>query len=281
MHTAQQCILCGASSFDTVLRKGPWQYRQCRSCGLVCLCPRPGQQELLKNYADYLPPGDKEIRQWEQMMRPVIRTSADMIEKKFSPRRGKLLDIGCGYGFFLQEMKSRGWDVAGVEISKTGRQHAQKFFGIHAYDEPLEKLQLRKQSFDAVTLFYVVEHVANPEALLHAVQRLLRPGGLLLLRWPHSTPIVKMLGPLAGRLDLYHTPYHLYDFSPQTIKKLLERTGFRDITTMIAGYTLPPAPAPRMASCIFGSLGEVLSSITHGKLLLPGVSKTTLAVKRD
>jgi SAM-dependent methyltransferase len=280
MHTDHQCIICHASDFTAILRTGPWQYLRCRSCGLVCLWPRPGDQELLQNYAGYLPAGDKEIRQWEQMMRPVIRTSADMIEKKLAPHRGMLLDIGCGYGFFLHEMKSRGWDVAGIEISETGRRHAKNSFDISVYAEPIERLPFPESSFDVVTLFYVIEHIADPEALLFAVKRILKPGGLLLLRWPHSTPLVKILGPLSGGLDLYHTPYHLYDFSPQTIHKLLERAGFSDITTMIAGATLPPRPGPRMASWLFGSLGEILSSVSNGRLLLPGVSKTTLAVKR-
>jgi ubiquinone/menaquinone biosynthesis C-methylase UbiE len=146
------------------------------------------------------------------------------------------------------------------------------------HDQPLEQLGLPKQSFDVATLFYVIEHVLDPMNVLREVKRVLRPGGLVLVRWPHSTPIVKILGPLSKRVDLFHTPYHLYDFSPRTMEKMLSLCGFRNIETSIVGNTRPAKALNRWASRIFGQAGELLSTATRGRLLLPGVSKTTLAL---
>lgn len=212
-------------------------------------------------------------------MKPVVSKSADLIESRSKTGRGKLLDVGCGYGFFLQEMKSRGWQVKGIEISQHGRQYAKRTWNLEIFSEPLENLQLPENTFDVVTLFYVIEHVLEPLDLLKAVRRVLKPTGLVLLRWPHTTPIVKLLGPLSRRLDLYHTPYHLYDFSSETIKKLLKQAGFRSVETTIAGYTLPSSRSSRWSSMLFGHFGEILSSLSHSRILFPGVSKTTLAHK--
>jgi SAM-dependent methyltransferase len=251
------------------------------NCGLVSLYPRPTVQELMENYEDYLPVHPEEIDKWEKMMKPVVNKSADLIESQINTGRGRLLDVGCAYGFFLHEMQSRGWQVEGVEISGTGKQYVQNTWGINVYPEPLENLDIPENSFDVITLFYLIEHVGDPLELLNKVNRILKPGGLILLRWPHSTPTVRILGPLSKKLDLYHTPYHLYDFSPKTMKKLLTLSGFKDVETMIGGYTLPSREIYRWTSVSFSGLGEFLYRLSGGKILLPGVSKTTIAVKAN
>jgi len=281
MSNSGHCILCHTSSFRIIHRKEQWLYHRCLNCGLVLLHPRPTQRALLENYEDYLPVQPEEINRWGMMMKPVIRRSADLIESGSKSGKGRLLDIGCGYGFFLHEMKSRGWQVEGIEVSRTGRRYARDKWDVPVHSRPLEDLGLPENAFDVVTLFYVIEHVLDPPVLLAEVRRVLKPGGLVLLRWPHSTPIVSVLGPFSGRLDLYHTPYHLYDFSPKTIDKLLVLSGFCRIQTMIGGYTRPSPRLARWASTAFGQLGEALYFLSCGNILLHGVSKTTLAVKKE
>lgn len=233
----------------------------------------------MKNYQVYLPRQPEEIRKWEIMMKPVFDKSADLIESRTRTDRGRLLDIGCGYGYFLQDMKCRGWKVEGIEVSEVGRDFVRETWDIQVYAEPLESLALPENLFDVVTLFYVIEHVDNPLALLREVNRILKPGGLVFLRWPHSTPIIRILGPFSGKLDLYHTPYHLYDFSPSTMEKMLESCGFKETKTMIVGNTRPSKKLDRWTSVIFGEVGEAVYYLSRGHLLLPGISKTTLATK--
>jgi SAM-dependent methyltransferase len=214
------------------------------------------------------------------MMKPVIQTSADLIESHARTHERDILDVGCGYGFFLKEMASRGWRMEGVEISEAGRCHAARTWGMEIHSQPLEELGLPESRFDVVTLFYVIEHVVDPVGLLKEVHRILKPGGLIFLRWPHSTPIVWFLGPLSRYLDLYHTPYHVYDFNPSTMRRLLDRCGFRDIQTRIGGYTRPHDNMGRWASGFFGRLGEMVYSLSGRNVLLPGVSKSTYGFKR-
>jgi len=280
MSGKDPCILCGSRIFQKFHERGPWEYRLCRGCGLVSLYPPPESRALEKGYWSYLPEDPAKIRAWERMMEPVIGCAVRQIETSRRGARGRVLDVGCGYGFFLAAMRAKGWEAEGVELSPTGRRYALDHLGLRVYSRPLEELRLPADSYDVVTLFYVIEHLPDPLKTLREVHRILAPGGLLLIRWPHTTPIVKALGPLSRRLDLYHTPFHLLDFSPGTISLALRSSGFTRMKTGIAGNTRDPRMLHRLSSIVFAGLAEILSKATAGKVLLPGVTKTTLAVKR-
>jgi SAM-dependent methyltransferase len=279
MNQPEPCILCNSSRFRVMHRVGSWHYLCCLECSLVSLHPRPDNSVLLEKYNDYLPVQPEKITQWESMMKPVYARAIEMIKSRIGTRPEVLLDIGCGHGFFLQQMKSLGWKVEGIEVSEVGRNYTEQRCGIHVYGQPLDELNLPPNSYHVVTLFYVIEHIANPVKLLKEVYRILRPDGLLLLRWPHSTPAVMLIKPLAHIFDLYHTPYHLYDFSPKTMAHMLSVCGFRDVKTVIGGYTIPRQKLKRYTAKTMGYLGETLYNISHGHLLLPGASKTSLAIK--
>lgn len=274
------CMLCHGRGWKTIHRKGPWKYLRCMDCGLVHFYPPPEAAKAIVAYDDYLDHHTGEIADWRRMMQPVVTRSADLIESRRDGLGGTILDIGCGYGFFLNEMRLRGWQTQGIEISPAGREYAQNRFGLRVAHQPAEAMEWPDARFDVITLFYVIEHLLDPPAMLHRVRRWLKPDGLLLLRWPHSTPIVRLLGPLAARLDLYHTPFHIYDFSPRTMQRMLRQCGFSRIETVIGGYTRPARRATRWCSILTGKLGEFIQNRSRGRLLLPGLSKTTLARKR-
>ena len=85
-----------------------------------------------------------------------MEKSSRLIESEKEGRAGKLMDIGCGYGFFLGEMKSRGWQVQGIEVSNTGRQYTLDKWGIQVHSKALEELSISENFFDVVTLFYEI-----------------------------------------------------------------------------------------------------------------------------
>jgi 2-polyprenyl-3-methyl-5-hydroxy-6-metoxy-1,4-benzoquinol methylase len=279
IKSTEPCILCHAIEYKTIHQRNQYRYFRCLNCKLVSLYPRPTLQMLKEYYRNYLPDKPEDINKWEAMIRPVVTKAADLIN--FGSRTGgkKMLDVGCGYGFLLKEMKARGWDAKGLEVSQTGREYARRNLNIPIYSEPMENLGLPANTFDVVTLLYVIEHIFNPLSLLSEINRVLKPEGLILIRWPHSTPVVKILGPFSKKLDLYHTPYHLYDFSPKTIERMLLLTGFRSVKTLISGHTMPSDRLACWSSTIFGKLSDFLFYFSKGKILLPGVSKITLAFK--
>jgi SAM-dependent methyltransferase len=128
-------------------------------------------------------------------------------------------------------------------------------------------------------MFYVLEHLPDPMGALRKAYDLLDPGGILLVRVPHTTPIVRMLSPFGIGGSLYDAPFHLHDFSPAVLRNMLLKAGFAEIRTFPGRPTRPQRPGPRAASVLFGTLARGLYSASGGRFLLPGVSKTTVARK--
>jgi SAM-dependent methyltransferase len=213
------------------------------------------------------------------MMKPVFHRAANLLEQNRG--NGRLLDVGTGFGFFLVEMKKRGWEAAGVEISQKAMDYARDVIGVVIFAGPLEKADLPDNHFDAVTAFYVIEHISQPLDFLRECHRILKPGGLLLLRYPHTTPIKNVLHLFGIKNRLYDLPAHLSDFSPKMIQQCLERTGFGKCQHLIGGYTLPNDLGKRISSVLFGGIAEALFYLSGKMFLFPGVSKNVLAFKGD
>ena len=280
------CPLCEASGGNPIHREGSFRMVRCPSCQFIYLNPRPTNEALLHFYQCYLPEEASSIESWQRMMEPVFKKAAHLLQRYKASLPAaieelRLLDVGTGFGFFLSEMKSRGWEVMGVEISEKAMDYARDVLGRRVYPGPLEKVGFPENHFEAVTAFYVIEHLPNPMAFFKECHRILKPGGLLLLRYPHTTPIKNLLRFLGIENQLYDLPAHLSDFSPETIQRCLERIEFESCQHLIGGHTLPESLGKRTASSIFGNLSEALFYLSMKKFLFPGVSKTILAFKKD
>jgi len=273
-----RCALCGRDRTRVILREDHWRYFRCDDCGLIFLHPQPSLDYLNEHYQEYLPSLPEEIAAWRRLMEGVCRKTQSLIAARVSSP-GRLLDVGCGYGFFLHHMSRRGWRVEGIEISATARHHARTHLRLDVSSIPLPRPEWADGTFDVVSLLYVIEHLPDPAAVLREARRLLRPGGLLVLRWPNTTPIARVLKPWSGRLRLYQAPSHLFDFSRETITRLLDQVGFHEIHSTIGGWTLPKNPLACFVSVVTGVLGETLAGLTRDRFLLPGLSKTTLATR--
>jgi len=273
------CPLCGEPESFPLHQERSFQMVRCSSCQFIYLNPRPTSEFLLRFYQDYLPENGSSIKAWQRMMESVFKRAANLIQQYKG--KGELLDVGSGFGFFLSEMKNRGWDVTGIEISQKAMNYARDVLGLTIHPGPLEKANFPDDYFDAVTGFYVIEHLPYPMAFLRECHRILKPGGLLLLRYPHTTPIKNLLQIFGIKNRLYDLPAHLSDFSPKMIQRCLEKIGFGKCQHLIGGYTFPGDPGKRTASVLFGSLSEVFFYLSLGKLLFPGVSKTILAFKEE
>jgi len=273
------CPLCEGSKGEPLHLEGSFQMVRCPSCQFIFLNPRPTIESLYYFYQQYLPEEETSIESWEKMMKPVFHRAGNLLKQY--RRKGRLLDVGSGFGFFLSEMKNRGWDVTGIEISQKAMDYARDVLGLTIHPGPLEKANFPDDYFDAVTGFYVIEHLPYPMVFLRECHRILKPGGLLLLRYPHTTPIKNLLQIFGIKNRLYDLPAHLSDFSPKMIQRCLEKIGFGKCQHLIGGYTLPRDLGKRTASILFGSLSEALFYLSGKRFLLPGVSKTILAFKSN
>lgn len=271
------CNFCGSSEGKPIHREGLYKMWKCRSCGFIYLNPRPDAASLRFHYQSYLPEDELGIEQWRQMMRPVIRWAADFIEE--NQPKGRILDAGTGYGYFLLEMKRRGWEAMGLDISITGVEYGRKRLGLPILATTLEESRLPDDSFDVITAFYLIEHLPDPLGFLRECHRLLKTGGLIVIRYPHTTPIKAFLRMFGIPNRLYDAPYHLSDFSPKTMEGFLKKAGFTRCQSFIGGYTLPAHFPSRLVSRVFGIISQGLFFASGNRFLFPGVSKTATGRK--
>ena len=273
------CNLCEADDAELIARQNGFRIVQCRDCGLVYVNPRPRSEELVAWYADYHMRDGATETSWDRLMGRVFRESAEILGASRDVADGRrLLDVGCGVGGFVAAMRERGWDAEGVDPSPAVVAAAVRR-GRPVRLGTLEGLPGECGGYDAVTMFYVLEHLSDPMGGLRKAFDLLVQGGALLIRVPHTTPIVRLLAPVGLGGGLYDPPFHLYDFSPTVLREMLRRTGFAGVRTFPGVPTVPARLGPRLAASFFGAWARWLHAMSGGTLLLPGVSKTTVARK--
>lgn len=140
-----------------------------------------------------------------------------------------LLDAGCGYAQALAFFRGKGLDVAGFDPAPEAVAHA-KSLGLDVVHAGMEKMRVFDRRFDVVTLFHVLEHLADPAAVLREIrQEVLTPGGMLVLEVPNEFNDFQVAGKEVHSLDEWWIapPAHLNYFSRPTLTRLLEGTGFR------------------------------------------------------
>ena len=141
--------------------------------------------------------------------------------------KGKLLEIGCGHGFFLEAAKKSKFTAIGIDISKYAVKYAQKTTKVDARVMDLHKATFKKNTFAVVAAFQLIEHVQNPVTFLAAAHQLMKPGGTILLATPDAGGYLHTL--LGSHWLSFKHREHLFFFSRKTMKQTLEQAGFTDI----------------------------------------------------
>jgi 2-polyprenyl-3-methyl-5-hydroxy-6-metoxy-1,4-benzoquinol methylase len=139
-------------------------------------------------------------------------------------KTGKLLDVGCSIGFFLLTARNLGWQVKGVELNAETGEYARNQFHLDVATGKLEEVNYGTEEFDVITAWDVIEHVPDPVSLLKSARKLLRPDGVLALQIPNMDSVMaRYTGP---RWYWWSVPDHLSHFTPKSIKKILDISGF-------------------------------------------------------
>lgn len=149
------------------------------------------------------------------------------IEKYSGCSSGRILDVGCSTGLFLNEMQKAGWSAQGIEPTPSAAEYAQKRFKLDVFQGFLAEANLKPESFDVVTFWDVLEHSFSPSRDLQITAQLLRPGGLVAINIPNwHSPDRKVFGPHWIGLD---PPRHLYIFTRKTLNMYLKKAGFKPL----------------------------------------------------
>ncbi|MEW6655475.1 MAG: class I SAM-dependent methyltransferase [Aquificota bacterium] len=241
---------------------GTWSLMHCPQCDFMWLNPRPIEDEVGKLYQSYfthkpIEPSKKKFVNFRKTLKAKILNDTlgydlDVEYKnkglaflvwllsKIGPlkelvsgslmwlraeERGKLLDIGCGNGYFLAQMRDLGWDVAGVEPDPNAVKVAREEFGLKVFQGTIEEINFPENSFDVITMNHVIEHVLDPIALLSECKRILKPNGKLIV----ITPNIKSLGHRFFKQDWrgLEPPRHIYLFSSRSLITSAEKAGLK------------------------------------------------------
>src|SRR5579864_6607949 len=224
LTVVERCPLCEeatsrSSSFAVV---NGWRYIKCAECSLVFLNPSP-TPETLSAYYNEIYSYDPHI--YRDSVEEQKGWLLGLVERFRSAPAGRLLEIGCSYGFFLDAARRDGWDVEGIELSDRAASFARKELGLPVVEGTLS--QLHKQHpipYDAVVAWHVIEHLTDPRKFLEEIAALVRPGGILALRTPNIESTVATLA--GGAWEWLSPPDHICLFSAQTLSRLLRDCGF-------------------------------------------------------
>lgn len=240
MLESVSCNLCGANHYETLYKRPkaldeedtlqdylitqekivfPERIVKCLRCGLIYANPRRTKNEILDKYRDIV--DEEYVREGHGR-----RLTARIILKKlmkYKKAEPRLLEIGCGTGFLLDEAKKQGWNTYGVELSKWATDYARDKFGLDVTQGALVDTNFPFGHFDAVILSDTIEHLIDPKGTLVKIRPLLSSQGVLYINTPNINSLVSRL--LKARWWGFNQ-FHLYYFTKETLKQMLETIGF-------------------------------------------------------
>ena len=226
-HTT--CILCEGEDLKALPDYAEHHLVRCSNCSHVFSDAIPSPEELDAFYnSDY----DRTT-----YFSPVTEKRYNELLDGFEKyrRTGRILDIGCGYGFFLETAKKRGWEVYGTEVSSEACQICSDK-GIEMHCGKFEEARFAAESFDIVVSFEVIEHLQNPVEIVKGIRNVLRKGGLCYLTTPNFNAYLRYK--LKGKYDVIDYPNHLSYFTSKTLRRLFTAEQFRTLKTKTTGISI-------------------------------------------
>jgi 2-polyprenyl-3-methyl-5-hydroxy-6-metoxy-1,4-benzoquinol methylase len=225
------CPLCNSSQLSILIRHAniadkTYNVFFCEMCNVGITIPNPSPSELSSLYSTgtyRAASGNRFVGFVEKGVYLARQLRRKRIEKY--KRNGRILDIGCGRGVFLNVMKKNGWTVAGTEYDQITAESIAEYYNINVATGNPGDWRFPPGSFDVITMNHVLEHMPDPGIAIDECSRLLVKGGLLVVAVPNITSLQSSLGKqLWFHLDI---PYHLYHFSEEGLANLLKKYNYR------------------------------------------------------
>jgi SAM-dependent methyltransferase len=246
-----RCANCAGMSVSVRYDFGEQQILACQRCGLLFLHPWPDEEatravygesyfensqfmngniEGLFGYVDYVAERFIKQIQYSTIAREIAGHLADR------PGRPRLLEVGCGFGYFLDVAFEENFDVMGLEFNPYAVERLQRKYAFPVKCGALEIAELEPASVEAAVLFDVIEHLRDPFAALDRLRDAVVPGGVLVVTTVDAeSPVSRLIGKHLE--DFRRTREHLFFFSRKTMRSVLERHGFDVISIRSIGHT--------------------------------------------
>ena len=217
------CENCGRREFKILFNsfvfEGSFRVARCRDCGLTQTLPKICFEHMLYYYPkEYYGLNNIKFKGPVETLIHLKRSLRASRIRKMNRIVGKVIDIGCGRGIFLDKMRKSGWETQGTEISTTAGMYAREILKLNVNIGILEDQKFGPDTFDVATMYHVLEHVVHPFETITELHRILKPGGLFVVAIPN---IDSWQAGLFGR-HWFHldVPRHCCHFSRDILEKL-------------------------------------------------------------
>lgn len=226
-HT--NCLLCNTEN-PTALKDYPKVgLVKCDSCKFVFTRKIPSKEELIEYYTNSY--------ERTSYLSPITVKRYHELLDRFEPYRktGRLLDVGAGYGFFLEIARERGWEIFGTELTDEAVNHCREK-GITMFKGEFQDIPLEPESFDIIISIEVLEHINNPIEYVEKAHEVLRKGGMFYLTTPNFNAYLRYR--LKEQYNMIEYPNHLCYYTAKTLRKLFNEHGFRTQRVATTGISL-------------------------------------------
>jgi SAM-dependent methyltransferase len=213
----ENCVLCQSSKFISIYRQKDWTVIKCGQCGLVRT-----ERKIKPQYEQYH--RDEDYQKFESLFRNIFLKRFNIVNKYFR-KPGVVLEIGTSTGTMLEIFKNKGWDVWGIEPSRSGDVARRK--GIRVIKSIFESAKLSSDYFDLVVINHTLEHLENPVLVLSKIKRVLKKGGLVLVDVPNFDSLKSQI---LGVNWPYLLPLeHNYQFTRESLEKIFKKVGLKTV----------------------------------------------------
>jgi 2-polyprenyl-3-methyl-5-hydroxy-6-metoxy-1,4-benzoquinol methylase len=232
-----ECPVCKSQNINPLLTikdysvsKEEFVIWQCADCSLRFTQDIPDENDIGPYYKspDYISHTNTDRgfinKTYQKVREHTLEEKAKLIIKETGETSGNLLDIGSGTGAFLAVMKKKGWEVRGVEPDEDARRLAKQLYNLDI-DDPSVLNDVRGSSFNAITLWHVLEHVHSVHGYIEQLKRILKPEGKLFIAMPNYQSTDSNI--YRSYWAAYDVPRHLYHFSPKSIEVLMRKHGLK------------------------------------------------------
>ncbi len=221
---APVCLVCAGHS-TPVFRAAEFRMFRCAKCRSAFVWPQPSADELRRFYARFHEGhGGYYDADVERRVRADFAAKSALVRSHVAGPTPRVLDVGCGKGFFVKDCRDRGIQAEGIDLSASAVRFASEVLGVPATCGRLEDQAATLGRFDAITLWATIEHLPDPLATLRTIHHMLVPGGYLFLDTGVGDDWLDRL--LPGVNQWYDPPQHLFVFSIAGMRRCLEVAGF-------------------------------------------------------
>lgn len=236
------CPICNSDIKRWIIKKtesGLFDIDSCNSCGFAFVNPRPDLDFLMKFYSveghgknkneittlSAILEQEKKYPNSTVDAKRMMTIILKLLNNSNYANEYKLLDVGCGYGFFSKEALENGFEVTALELAATEREIANQMTGLRPIEKSFEDFQSGKQIYDVVLMSQILEHAFDVNLWMNKAFNIIKPNGIISIAVPNYNSIFRKV--LQSKDPFICPPAHLNFFSLKSLSQLLSKHGFK------------------------------------------------------